>query len=85
MAEQQSEPGNLPRHICPLPPSLVVITSTFIPLVQNLQRLEMNDRLKEIDVPRVLRIQQVEDMIEKHYLPIPICYVIESFQDNHIS
>lgn len=32
----------------------------------------MIDRLKEIDVPRVLRIQQVEDMIEKHCLPIPV-------------
>lgn len=32
-------------------------------LIQNLQRPEGSDTLREIDVPRVLRIQQVEAMV----------------------
>lgn len=34
--------------------------------------------MKDIDVSRILRIQQIEDVIEKYYSSIMICYVIES-------
>lgn len=34
--------------------------------------------MKDIDVSRILRIQQIEDVIEKYYSSVMICYVIES-------
>lgn len=59
-----AKPGSLPGcsfswpSIFPTPPAphSVIITFTSICLVQNLEGMEGNGRLKEIDVPRVLKI-----------------------------
>lgn len=83
MAKQKVRPGSLPRHSFSQPsvlfPQLSCLHAAFISLVWNLQRLETNGRLREIYVPGVLRIQQVADVIKKHYSPITVCHVIESF------
>lgn len=65
-------PGHVPRHclfqpaVLPAPTLLSLLSS--VSLVQNLYRQERNVRLKDIDVSRILRIQQIEDVIEKYYL-----------------